>query len=443
MRTLLLRSTLIVAIAVGLTACDFDVTNPGPVQDEFLDDPGAHDAVVEGANFALSEALWQVSYIGDESARQITRSGRNFCCPKTPPRVGELTRDAASSNTWNVAHEARWTAEDGARRFQRALAEEDDVDFQSYEPAARALLIAGYANRLLGENMCEAVFDNVGDILDPEESDGEIQGGDRPYYERAEQAFTKALDIAQNAGLQEIEYAAHAGRASVRGAGLGDWEGAVSDAQVVPEDFTYEARYDGLEEAQYNHMWWMGSMDPWADWTVFDSFAEEYYEETGDPRTAWRDLETTDSPLDKPMFEQQKYTSRSDNVNLSSGREMLLIKAEAELRNGNEGAAMNYINEVRTTVESDITGEPLEAKEAGSLEEAWTALKDERRVELWLEGRRMGDLRRWIADDTPGEMEDMSERIRLCFPIPDSEVDGNDQIPADHESPRNPIYTGS
>jgi hypothetical protein len=62
------------------------------------------------------------------------------------------------------------------------------------------------------------------------------------------------------------------------------------------------------------------------------------------------------------------------------------------------------------------------------LEEAWTALKRERGIELWLEGRRLGDLRRWLAAGAPGEAEDMSGRD-TCFPIGTTELDTNPNVP--------------
>src|SRR5437763_8457714 len=45
-----------------------------------------------------------------------------------------------------------------------------------------------------------------------------------------------------------------------------------------------------------------------------------------------------------------------------------------------------------------------------SLDSAWSLLKLERALELWLEARRLGDLRRWIANNTPGAYVDGTYR---------------------------------
>src|SRR5690606_38561286 len=44
---------------------------------------------------------------------------------------------------------------------------------------------------------------------------------------------------------------------------------------------------------------------------------------------------------------------------------------------------------------SDKTGLPLEPWTANNLDDAWTFLMRERGIELWLEGRRLADMRRW------------------------------------------------
>ena len=422
---------MVALLVVGLGACDFEVSNPGPVDDDALYDPGAHAGLVEGAEFGVSEALWETSYHGTEVAKEITRAGRNFCCPKVPSRVGEMNRDAVSGSVWNVSHRARFMADDAVRRFEASAEENEDLEFESYELAARAKLAGGYAYRVLGENMCTAVFDGS----EPQDN--------QAYWERAEERFTRAIEIGENAGAQDVVTAARAGRAQVRGPGLGDWSGAASDAEQVPEDFVHVARYSTASDNQWNNLYDLARGEPFVDWTVWDSDIETYYDETGDSRVPYVDRGHSDTPLGIPLYEQQKFTSLSDPINLASGREMLLLRAEAYLEAGQWEPAMALINDVRTTVDSDHDGEPLEELEAGSLEEAWTHLKDERRWELWMESRRMGDLRRWIDDDTPGEMEDMSGRERLCFPVTESEIDHNENLEQDWEDPFNPIYTGS
>jgi hypothetical protein len=98
-----------------------------------------------------------------------------------------------------------------------------------------------------------------------------------------------------------------------------------------------------------------------------------------------------------PCTQQQKYLSQDDDLRLASGAEMRLIEAEALLAksDANWPQAMQLVNGVRTSVTSTTTGEALAPWTASSAAEAWTILKRERGIELWLEARRFADLRRW------------------------------------------------
>ena len=417
-------------VLITTTACDFNVTNPGPVADEFLDDPGAHDAIVTGASAMLSESLWKAQLLGGETTLEITRTGRNFAGQgiKTPPNLGVLARDRGlSAAFWSAHQQARWIPESAVTRFDELLGGESN----SYEFTARALVKAGFANRILGENVCTAVIDGSG----PQEN--------QAYWERAEATFTRALEVAQAAGEPELAMAARAGLAQVLGRGLGRWGEAASHAAQIPSDFTYEAQFGDGDVPEFNHMVYITDGDSWRDLTVLNSFAEDYYLETGDPRVRWEDTGRTDTPDGLRLLRQRKWTELSDNVNLASGREMRLIEAEALLEQGQWQAAIDLINGLREGLTSDHDGTPIPQAEANSLEEGWTALKFERRVELWLEGRRMGDTRRWIAENTPGEMEDLSWVMRLCVPIPQNEADNNPNIPQDWVDPANPLFSGS
>ena len=80
----------------------------------------------------------------------------------------------------------------------------------------------------------------------------------------------------------------------------------------------------------------------------------------------------------------------------------------------------------------------LNNRAAADAAAAWTFLKRERNIELWLEARRMGDLRRWKQNSTPGaldwpDFEAISELFQQnqpsdCFPIPDTERDTNPNL---------------
>jgi hypothetical protein len=73
---------------------------------------------------------------------------------------------------------------------------------------------------------------------------------------------------------------------------------------------------------------------------------------------------------------------------------------------------------------------------AAVLQEAWTRLKRERGIELWLEARRLGDLYRWDEADAPGQLDAREvvspashlKQQDLCFPIPDSEWETNPNL---------------
>src|SRR5213082_1994776 len=155
MRGLAVRAGALVLL-VTLAACNLSVDNPDRVQDPLLNDPGAHAAVVAGASLALSEAINWVAFFGGDASKEFTQGGRIHPV-KLPVDPGQLSVEEIPDNAWNSAQQARWVAEDAVRRFRDVMG----VQFASYDLAAKALLYAGYANRLLGENMCEAVIDGA------------------------------------------------------------------------------------------------------------------------------------------------------------------------------------------------------------------------------------------------------------------------------------------
>ncbi len=344
---------------------------------------------------------------------------------------------------FTALHEARFISETAISRFTEVGATDDMLH--------QANLWAGHSYRMLGEAFCDAVLPSA----DPTVTDpGEYYPGTTdPYFERAVTNFTNALGFATN---DQQRHAAYAGRASAN-LWLGNWDDALSDARQVPDNFLLQIELDDGESNLYNYLYEANS-GTFRSYTVQFTWFEDYYSETGDPRTPWGIDPNYSVGVGSlsgfpggavPYKPQRKYTSRSDDMNLSSGWEMRLIEAEAILRGAGSGSvsdAMALINYVRTRNASDHDGQTLEPWVASNTEDAWTFLKRERAIEMWLEGRRVGDERRWTQDGTPGTLdipawEDPSHpghtplfidnpRGPLCFDITSAERDRNPNVPA-------------
>jgi hypothetical protein len=411
-------------VALGsLAGCDFKVTNPGPVQSAFLDDPNAAVAIVNGAGRDLSDALNWIAYTSASPSREIFPAGSTGSFGITPfEQVGRLTDDESNTH-WNLAQRARYEAEDGATKLKVSL-----KDYSSNKNVAQILVWAGYAERLLGENMCQAVIN------------GSAAMPYTAFLDSAEVRFTAALAVATAAHDSKDSTAALAGRAAVR-VDKGDWAGAIADAAGISDGFVYTMPYYTTDQDQYNRIYWATANQPYRAHTVWNTVYDAYYTNTKDPRVSWSsDPKTTvgDAAVlsigQVPWHFETKYAKKDAGINLSSGWEMRLIEAEKKLLDGDLTNAMPLINKHRIAL-------GLQPWSATTIDDGWTALKRERGIELWLEGRRMNDLRRWKAGNTPGTLDPLEmpgtgtngqpsylTQQDLCFPIPLSEKQTNPNL---------------
>jgi len=217
--------------------------------------------------------------------------------------------------------------------------------------------------------------------------------------------------------------AATAGRASVRLL-RNNLSGAAADAATIANAFAYRMPYFVTELDQYNRVYWSTANQPYRAHTVWNTFYENYRKTTRDPRVPF-DSSATFLTGDAAVgnlgrvrwYFQTKHGSQTAPINLATGWEMRLIEAEAKLVAGDVTGAMTALNARRVSL-------ALAPWTAANATEAWTALKRERGIELWLESRRLGDLRRWAALARPGVSEDMTGRD-LCFATPLSEKETN------------------
>lgn len=425
-----LQATMLLPLAalagsVLLAGCE--VTNPGPVRDDFLAEPASQQGLVNGSIRALAELIagdgGGVAYTGAIISRELFPGGQTGNHGHDVPVQGGYVTPGSFEDYFDDGQQARFVAEEAVRRFTEVGAPEAML-YQAH-------LYAGYAYRVLGEHWCEAVIDGSG-----------LQPGST-YFERGEASFTSAIALAPD---EASRLAAVAGRAQVR-LWLGDFAGAASDASEVPDDFRFDLEYDDIDTATRNAIWFANANLPYRAYVVLNTFQHDYYLETGDPRTRWFEdpaIEFANASLQGfgqvPWSNQAKYTGPDADVRLAGGPEMRLIEAETLLVEGRWQEALARINAVRTANLSDLTGAPLEPWTAGSAEEVGTRLKRERAIELWLEGRHWGDQRRWADQGTPGsfqlpDFESASNLFTLnprseCLDIPDSERDTNPNVPS-------------
>lgn len=471
MRTHHTSWTTVTAAALLLAACDTSITNPGPVPDDDLNNPLAYNAIVTGARLALARAYGSdatnggvIAYWGAAVAFEINPAGStgSFGLPVII-QAGTITPTIANGE-WTAANLARFVAEDALRRFA-TVAAQDPARAATPRQQSEAALYAGYANRLLGENFCGAVLPVVN-------ADGSTSPGDSTahtdYFLRAEQHFTDAIQLA--AGVtpdttrQRIINAARAGRASARldlaswgVGGTAKWDEAEADAaSITSNTFVFQLPYSEQDQNQYNYIYWARSSTPYRAHTQWGTFFEQYYRTSRDPRVRWdTTAQLGDAAVAKfgghvPWWPEAKHAAKNSPVNLSSGWEMRLIEAERRLVAADVPGAITLMNQRRTNL-----AQAAYSSVGVSVDSAWALLKLERQLELWLEARRLGDVRRWITNNVPGALRDGHYRNAsgalvstpvesmtlpipgtnppqsrsLCFPIGQNEHDTNPNIP--------------
>jgi hypothetical protein len=399
------RASVATSLAV-IGACNFfDVENPGPVPDEDLNNPTAMASIVTGMAFDLSEAVDATDQNLAIMADELYHGG-SYAEQGLFNRG--IVRDEDVNGMWGSMQQARWVAESGIERMKTVLG----TGFDQSPLAARAYIYAGLANRLLGETVCQAVID------------GGPAEDNKVHFSRAEAHFTEALRIAGNistASLRDsLRRVAFGGRASVR-AWQGKWAEAVTDAQQVPTSYVFVAPFSTNTGPENNDL--VFETNNRSEYTVFNT---QWALVRGDPRVPWDTVKTSSGAVAvgqdgrTPFFRQRKYVGLGADVPLVKGTEMLVLRAEAALRNNDVAGAMTLINDARRAAN-------LPALSATTAAAAWPILQKERGAVTWLETRRLWDLRRWNAEPAPIKNTFLDNRDK-CIPISLNEKQSNPNL---------------
>jgi hypothetical protein len=404
-------------LLVPLGACNIlDVESPGKITDDSLNNPDAFPSLVFGMSYSLANANDNVEEIQTLLSGEFYHGG-SYDWAKIPKGI-ILPEDV--DGAWGWLQQAQWVTDHGIARMQGVYTPED---FGSSALVAQAYLYGGFIDRLIGEVVCEAVIDSAA----PQPNTVEFQ--------RAKDKFTQAIQIGTAAGLNAddpIILAAYGGRASVT-AWLGQWTDAVADAEKVPADFQYDAILNASANNQNTIAYETHARFEYTLWGTL--FADHY----GDPRVPWDTVYDDAGAVargangDTYMFRQEKYDNVDDDIPLTHGTEMLVLRAEAALRMDGAagiGPAFDLLNEARAQYGMSSLATP------GTLDEAWATLRYEREATVFLENRNLWDVRRWYEDTGPAhdnylaDFADSQGGVRdSCIPISREERNSNPNIP--------------
>ncbi|WP_441001364.1 RagB/SusD family nutrient uptake outer membrane protein [Fodinibius sp. SL11] len=398
-----------------VSGCDFGVTNPGRIQEKDLNTVEGMETLVTGMSADFSYIYDDIGFTGARLSDELAASGSYYLTGEL--RHGRIDPED-SGFYWEGVQQARFVAENGLERMQEVLGD----DFDGNPLTARAYLFAGFSNRMIAENFNRDVING-----------GEAQPSSNTF-QRAVGHFENALQQSQAAGEADFETAAYGGLAQVH-VGLGNWSEAVQNAGEVPTDFVYEAKYSNNSGRESNE--YRDETHSRYEASAFNTLAAS--RNPDDPRVPITDCSATPEDCSAEvaadgtttMLRQEKLPDLGSDMAVVRGTEMRLIEAEAALLDDDLPTAMAKINEVRNYYGLQDTS----ASEIGELggddrSDAWDILDQERHLTLWLEGRRLHDLRRWdhyFLDGGSVVYKGVTRRASY-LPISTSECDANENV---------------
>ena len=416
-RIVVISGILLTMALLALVGCDELVDVPSDQQTIDTSQPVTLEALMIGATSDLFTAYDSKIVWGGLFSDTFVSSG-------TAPRIQIFDRRAVTEDhggggaRGNSIGGPFYTPQQKAVRVaelaqERLLNGEFDqiADPQNSAEFARFSAYNGFGKAWIADLYCTAAFNGDG----PELSSDEV-------YQLAEQEFTLAIE-AENAE-ESIRQASLAGRARVRLI-LGNTDGALTDAEQVNEDLEFVATYSTNSFAERNRV----HFRTWdfRNWSVGPAFRGLTIDDSGeaDPRV---DLAVNPEQAFDPsqdLYAPQKVSNPNSPLVITSGDEAQYIIAE--IVGGTD--AIDIINDVRARNGVETMWSPSNP----TATEIRDKVIDERKRTLFLEGVRLGDIRRYLdlydldffQQETP---QGFTMGSQTCLPLPEIERNNNPGI---------------
>jgi hypothetical protein len=421
------RSAALVAgigLAAALGGCNelLKVQNPGAIQDDQLNDPALAaslvNTVVSDFQSEYDSLAYYSAVLTDEAV-----TGHNFeTIKEIDLRIARPSNGTINSGIYTPLQKARFSGDSLSGRLRVVLG-----DSATHSLAlARALAYDGYANMLLGEFFCEAPVDPTSASLSWDD-----------FMARARDRFDEAITVAEaarEAGANSASVDSLINLARVGGGraalNVGAMEDAIGYVQDVPDDFQFWAVY-GTEKSYLEDMFYDATNGNNRNLGVDASFRDLHdrrVRHTTNSRTGHNGLTLLWTPYQPSSFGEWTPTDsvgfqKTTPIRFASGLEARYIQAEAE---GPTQTTVDFINERRKV------GDPAAADITLS-DDVMAELRDQRRRDFFLDGHRLGDLRRYkklydldLFPSGPHPNVEWGNYGTLdCFPLPDNETTGN------------------
>jgi len=314
---------------------------------------------------------------------------------QTPPIYSSLSIPRATGDTI-FAKLQGWTDAEVANR-QKLM--------------AQAQVYTGYSITLLGEGMCSAAI-NLGPELTPAQ-----------LFAEAKKRFDNAVTAATAANDATTLNLALLGRARAS-LDAGDKAAAGVDAAKIPAGFVVNVSTNATAVRQQNFAFLSINQSKWA--SVDPSFRGLTINGAPDPRVAVTNLNQP-TTTGVPLWGADKYGALATTMPVARYAEAQLIVAESKLAANDIPGAVAAINAVRAAKSVpayDATGQ--------TAAQVLSQIIEERRRELFLEGHRLGDLRRYGLPILPAAgtpfLSGGTYGTQSCFPLPDVERINNPTI---------------
>lgn len=410
------RLPMFLVLGAGvLLGCDslLDVELPGQVPEEALDDPSRASTLVTGVVADFECAYNNYTFGSSAHSDEFIPSSGNFVQRSWSTRQihAEFTNYVNGScaengfGLWTTLQTARFQAEDVFERLQGFP--DPEVEDRTGKMATVSAY-AGYTYAFFGEGFCRVAFDG-GAAVPPEAS-----------LEMAEERFTRAIDLAQQAGNDEILNMARVGRARVR-LDLGDFQGAIDDADDVPQGYAKMALRDGPSPS-LDRRWNKGFEDfvNTGHHSVAPAFRDLEWKGTPDPRVDVQDAGRFGFDGVTQLWISTKYPARASDIPLATWEEAQLIIAEAAVRTNDPDRAVGIINQLHARAGLPSYDPDTDPTAGPTGNEVLNHVLQERSRELFHEGgHRLNDMLRHGIPFLSGlDPTGQPYGETTCFPLP-------------------------